>query len=130
MAIKVGKRLGKSIQTGKVICYWVQRDQKSVSLEQIIKEISEKCTLNRADIEGIIQELATQITDEAKNGNRTKLHLLGTFKPCFKDVVTQKDIKKVSGKDIGYVSLRFHQSTWLRDRLDRSNLEFDVEKSN
>lgn len=129
MAIKVKKKIGKSIQTGDFLCYWVQRDQKSVSLEQIIKEISEKCTLNRADIEGIIQELAIQITDEAKNGNRTKLHLLGTFKPCFKAVTTQKDIKKVSGRDVGYVSFRFHQSTWLRDRLDRSNLEFDVEKN-
>lgn len=127
MAIKVKKAVRKNFQTKQLCYYWTQVEQKAVSLEQIIKEVSEKCTLNRADIEGIIQELETQITDEVKNGNRVKLHLLGTFKPRFY-VNTQKDREKVSGKDITRVSLRFHQSTWLRDRLDRNSLEFEVKK--
>ena len=127
MAIKVKKAVRKSLQTKLPVYYWTQVEQKAISLEQIIKEVSERCTLNRADIEGIIQELEVQITDEVRNGNRVKLHLLGTFKPRFY-VGTQKDRTKVSGKDITQVSLRFQQSTWLRDNLDRNNLEFEVKK--
>lgn len=124
MAVKVKKCMSKSPSTGTIRCFYKQTQTKNVGMEKILKEVSEKCTLTRADLEGIVSELGIQIIDQIKDGNRVKLHLLGIFSPSL-HAFSQSDPQKVTGDTIKYVTLCFRQSTWLRDRLIRENLEFE-----
>ena len=120
--MKYSVRAQKSIQTGNVVYYPVLAQCKTVGMESLINEIETLCTLSEPDLRAVIEAFKKHIVDSTVNGRSVQVPMLGIFAPSFGRVVTQKDRKKVSAKDVKYVRCRFRpsvrmQSAWKADML-------------
>lgn len=52
---------------------------QSVTLDDIINRISERCTLSKGDIKAVISELSAEIENELLNGNQVNIPEIGNF---------------------------------------------------
>lgn len=123
--MKYSVRAQKSIQTGTVVYYPVLAQCKTVGMESLINEIETLCTLSEPDLRAVIEAFKKHIVDSTVNGRSVQVPMLGIFAPSFGRVVTQKDRKKVSAKDVKYLRCRFRPSVRMKAALKADMLKFE-----
>ena len=66
----------------------------SVSADDVILGIVEKCTLTKIDVKAVLIALEEVIIEQLKNGNSVRFGTLGSFRPTLKTRVWDADKKK------------------------------------
>lgn len=113
----------KNFKTGNTQFYAATAPLTPITIEQVAKEISEKCTLTRADLMGVLSELQTQIKNIVLQGNTVRLGNLGSFRLTVK--AERVDNKAdVSAELINNVRIVFVASPWIKTRLKPARLTF------
>lgn len=116
-------RACKNIKTGKVEFYPTTAPLTPITIEQVAREISAKCTLTRADLMSVICELQTQIKEVTLHGYTVRLGNLGSFRLTAK-AESVDDKAEVSAALVRNVHLVFVASPWIKKRLQPSRLNF------
>lgn len=113
----------KNLKTGETQFYPTPAALTPITIEQVAREISEKCTLTRADLMSVLCELQTQIKNVTLQGNTVRLGNLGSFRLSVKtEWVGDKD--EVSTALVRNVHIVFVASPWIKKRLQPSRLTF------
>ena len=91
-----------------------------LTLEQIAKHISSRCTVTETDCLAVLNELETEVITAARNGNSVRLGKLGSFRPTISSagVATAADVKI---SNVKAVRCRFNPGSRLRAALHLSN---------
>ena len=91
-----------------------------LTLEQIAKHISSRCTVTETDCLAVLNELETEVITAARNGNSVRLGKLGSFRPTISSagVATAADVKL---SNVKAVRCRFNPGSRLRAALHLSN---------
>ena len=91
-----------------------------LTLEQIAKHISSRCTVTETDCLAVLNELETEVITAARNGNSVRLGKLGSFRPTISSagVATAAEAKVSLVKA---VRCRFNPGSRLRAALHLSN---------
>ena len=121
----------------------------TVTADDVILGIVEKCTLTKVDVKAVLIALEEVIIEQLKNGNSVRFGSLGSFRPTLKTrtwlpsknkwghggcpapttVYDPEDPKKVvaqgvTADNIAGISVTFTKSAEMRRKLDRPNLSF------
>ena len=91
-----------------------------LTLEQIAKHISSRCTVTETDCLAVLNELETEVITAARNGNSVRLGKLGSFRPTISSagVDAAADVKI---SNVKAVRCRFNPGSRLRAALHLSN---------
>ena len=91
-----------------------------LTLEQIAKHISSRCTVTETDCLAVLNELETEVITAARNGNSVRLGKLGSFRPTIssRGVPAAADAKI---SNVKAVRCRFNPGSRLRAALHLSN---------
>ena len=91
-----------------------------LTLEQIAKHISSRCTVTETDCLAVLNELETEVITAARNGNSVRLGKLGSFRPTIssRGALAASDVKLSLVKA---VRCRFNPGSRLRAALHLSN---------
>ena len=91
-----------------------------LTLEQIAKHISSRCTVTETDCLAVLNELETEVITAARNGNSVRLGKLGSFRPTISsrgvDAAAEAKVSLVKA-----VRCRFNPGARLRAALHLSN---------
>ena len=91
-----------------------------LTLEQIAKHISSRCTVTETDCLAVLNELETEVITAARNGNSVRLGKLGSFRPTISsrgvDAAAEAKVSLVKA-----VRCRFNPGSRLRAALHLSN---------
>ena len=91
-----------------------------LTLEQIAKHISSRCTVTETDCLAVLNELETEVITAARNGNSVRLGKLGSFRPTIssRGALAASDVKL---SNVKAVRCRFNPGSRLRAALHLSN---------
>lgn len=113
----------RNFKTGENLFYPAPAPFTPVDIDQVAAEISERCTVTRADIVGILKALETQLEHALLEGYTVRLGQIGSFRLTAKAVsVEEKD--DVSAALVRNPRVRFAPSVWLRNKLRRDVIKF------
>lgn len=95
-----------------------------VDIETIAQEVSDKCTVTRADVHAVMSELEEYVGDQLLQGKNVRMHTLGSFRTTF-NAEGAASAKECSAEYIRNVNIRYTMSTYLSKALDRRRLKFE-----
>lgn len=93
-----------------------------VDIKDICFEISDKCTLTKADIVAVVAALEESIGRHLTEGNSVRLGSLGSFSPRM-SATTSESPEDVGPENITNVGVRFCPSPALKQRLNGAHFE-------
>ena len=122
MAYFFNARIRKNFQTGDKLFYPTTCNYQAWDVDAIAEEISEQCTLTRADIRAVVVELQEQIRTLMLAGYTVRMGNIGSFRVGIRGVQAATP----EAVDPGWFIVRtlFTPSSWLRKRLRRERLNF------
>ena len=91
-----------------------------LTLEQIAKHISSRCTVTETDCLAVLNELETEVITAARNGNSVRLGKLGSFRPT----ISSRGVEAAAEAKVSLVKAvrcRFNPGSRLRAALHLSN---------
>ena len=91
-----------------------------LTLEQIAKHISSRCTVTETDCLAVLNELEIEIITAAHNGNSVRLGKLGSFRPTISSHGAST-LAEVKLSNVKAVRCRFNPGSRLRAALHLSN---------
>lgn len=94
----------------------------SVDIETIAQEVSDKCTITRADVMAVLSELETYVGDQLLQGKNVRLHALGSFRTTLSSEPAMPEL--FSSANIRRVNVRYTPSSYLRKALNLKRLSF------
>ena len=95
----------------------------SVDIETIAQEVSDKCTITRADVMTVFSELESYVGDQLLQGKNVRLHALGSFRTT---LCSQPDRPEdFTAANIKRVNVRYTTSGYLRKALNLKRLKFE-----
>lgn len=124
--------------------------KSTVTADDVIIGIVEKCTLTKVDVKAVLIALEEVIIEQLKNGNSVRFGNLGSFRPTLKtriwderkgkyvaggtyepnDVIDPETgkiaTKGVSADNIGGINVAFTKSSEMSMKLQRYNLRFNM----
>lgn len=101
-----------------------------LKLEQIAKNISDRCTVTEPDVLAVLNSLQTEVIKAMQNGQSVRLGQLGSFRPT----ISSKGVANKADADtslIKAVRSRFTMGSRLRSALALSNedVKFGLEQN-
>lgn len=125
LKFKITKANCRLLGEDKVIYYKTIVPVDPVFLEQVVDEISEVCTLTRADIKAGLAAMETAVLKHLRNGSSVRLGDFGTFRPTIsgKSAPTIESLRKKF--DIR-LRVRFRPSAWLKESIKPSNVRIEA----
>ena len=90
--------------------------RKKIELKALAKNISEKCTLRRSDVQGVLTALMDEIPQLLKDNYIIKLGDLGTFS-VHANVRPSETEEEVGEKNIIKLGVAFRPGTEIKDML-------------
>lgn len=113
----------KNFKTDETLYYPAPAAATVVGIDQIAAEISERCTVTRADAVGIINELEAQVKRALLDGNTVRLGSLGSFRMTVSALsVDTRD--EVTADLVRSVRVRYTPSTWIKNKLQLGSIHF------
>lgn len=113
----------KNLKTGETQFFPTPTALTPITIDRVAREISEKCTLTRADLMSVLCELQTQIKNATLQGNTVRLGNLGSFRLSARtEWADDKD--EVNVALVKNVHMVFVASPWIKKRLQLSRLTF------
>ena len=121
---------------------------QTISADEVIDGIVEKCTLTRVDVKACLVALEEVVIEQLKNGNSVRFGNLGSFRPTIKSRIWDDKNKKwtnggsfepndaydletgdlvakgVSVDNIAGIKVSFTKSGEMDAKLDRNQLRF------
>ncbi len=94
---------------------------KTYTLEDAVRQISQKCTLTPGDVKAALVELTDYIATNLREGNRVQLDGLGNFSISLK-CKPATDRKEVRSQDVHFNRIHFQSAVSLNKRLQTMKL--------
>ena len=138
----------KNPQNGTLAWYPQISVNATVTADDVIVGIVEKCTLTKVDVKAVLIALEEVIIEQLKNGNSVRFGSLGSFRPTLKtrawdedkqaygsggcevpNTIYQADGKTVdtqgvTADNIAGINVAFSKSGEMVRKLDRTQLKF------
>lgn len=115
--------LRRNFKTGENQFYPAPAPFVSIDIDQVATEISERCTVTRADIVGILKALETQLEHALLEGYTVRLGQIGSFR-LTTSAVSVDDKEEVAADLVRALRVRFTPSVWLKNKLRRDVIKF------
>ena len=125
LKFKVTKATCRLQGEDKVIYFKTVAPVEPVMLEQVIDEISEVCTLTRADIKGGLAAMQMAVLKHLQNGSSVRLGDLGCFRPTLSGK-SAPSIEELRKKADFRVRVRFQRSGWLTESMKPKNVRLEA----
>ena len=95
----------------------------TVDIETIAQEVSDKCTITRADVMTVFSELESYVGDQLLQGKNVRLHALGSFRTTLCSLPQKPE--DFTAACITRVNVRYTTSGYLRKALNLRRLKFE-----
>lgn len=95
-----------------------------VDIEKIAQEVSDKCTVTRADVHAVMSELEEYVGDQLLQGKNIRMHALGSFRTTLRTEAAPSE-KECSAANIRGVNIRYTMSGYLSRALALRRLKFE-----
>jgi len=94
----------------------------TIDTRELCKSISEKCSLNVADMKAAIEALAQTIEDKLQDGYNVSIDELGTFSVSAESRTVQ-DCEEIRGQSVRVKNINFRPSVRLKTTMKTSKFE-------
>ncbi|WP_321517661.1 HU family DNA-binding protein [uncultured Bacteroides sp.] len=94
----------------------------TIDTRELCKAISEKCSLNVADMKAAIEALAQTIEDKLQDGYNVSIDELGTFSVSAESRTVQ-DSEEIRGQSVKVKNINFRPSVRLKTTMKTSKFE-------
>ena len=135
-------------QNGTLAWYPTISVNSTLTADDVIIGIVEKCTLTKVDVKAVLIALEEVIIEQLKNGNSVRFGALGSFRPTLKNRIWDEKNRKwvnggcfepndaydsetgdlvakgVSVDNIAGINVCFSKSSEMLSKLDRHELRF------
>lgn len=117
----------KNFKTDTVQYYPAPSSAALTDLDQVAAEISERCTVNRADVVGILKALEQQVKRALLEGYTVRLGHIGSFRITTK-AESVDDKKDATALLVRKARVRYTPSVWIKSKVNRNNITFKRDK--
>lgn len=123
MSYRYHPTIRRNFKTGENLFYPATAPLTPIDIDQVATEISERCTVTRADIVGILKALETQLEHALLEGYTVRLGQIGSFR-LTTSAVSVDNKEEVSADLIRAPRVRFTPSVWMKNKLRRDVIKF------
>lgn len=95
-----------------------------VDIETIAQEVSDKCTVTRADVHAVMSELEEYVGDQLLQGKNIRMHALGSFRTTLHTVGAFSE-SDCTAANIRGLNIRYTMSSYLSHALAIRRLKFE-----
>lgn len=124
LKFKVRKSTKRLIGEDSIIYYKEVAPVEPVFPEQVVQEISQVCTLTRADIKAGLAAMESAILKHLQNGSSVRLGDLGTFRPTITGKSAESIDELRKSRDFK-LNVRFSPSRWLKECINPKRVRME-----
>lgn len=95
-----------------------------VDIETIAQEVSDKCTVTRADVHAVMSELEEYVGDQLLQGKNIRMHALGSFRTTLRTEGAYSE-SDCTAANIRGLNIRYTMSSYLSHALAIRRLKFE-----
>lgn len=125
LKFKIVKATNRLQGQDNIIYFKAVAPVEPVMLEQVVDEISQVCTLTRADIKAGLVAMQMAVLKHLQNGSSVRLGDLGCFRPTIsgKSAPSIEELRKSGDFNL---KVRFHPSNWLKECMKPKHVRLEA----
>ena len=92
-----------------------------VGLDRLAQDISEQCTVSKADCLAVLEALQDNIATHIAQGNPVRLGILGSFRPKM-TAIPAEDPRDVTADNVKAIGVQFRATNQFKARLRKATI--------